>query len=155
MRRLAPLFVVPLLALGGCGDAEPASEETSPTTSPSTSTPTSTPSEATPSPTDMASPTGSASQPSKPVTDLLSWTPLPGKVYDTVTTNGDQTLTVAEMGDTASLDGARLTPGSSYSAASPIGMAAPCVIARVSAGRRTGRHWLSRSIAGISAFTAK
>ncbi|WKN48267.1 hypothetical protein [Nocardioides sp. Arc9.136] len=52
-----------------------------------------------------SSPTGSPTGSPGPAPAALDWQPLPGRVQDTVTTNGRWTLTVTEAGDTATLEG--------------------------------------------------
>ncbi|CAB4693172.1 MAG: hypothetical protein F2667_02830 [Actinobacteria bacterium] len=112
----AALVLLGATALAGCGsDDAPSSDPTpasgSATTRPttSTSTPAATPTR-TPDPTSGTSqPVGSPDDPAavEPVTDLLDWQPLPGAVIDTVTTNGEWTLTVDELATRARLDGPR------------------------------------------------
>ncbi|GAA4121244.1 hypothetical protein GCM10022215_25990 [Nocardioides fonticola] len=109
---LALALPVLLAACGGADSSTPA-----PSPPPSTSaagTPSGDPSpSASASATPTASPSGSTGAPAQgtptdpvalePSTDLLDWTPLPGRVIDTVTTDGTWTLTLDQSQRTAVL----------------------------------------------------
>lgn len=89
--RLAALGLVATLVLTGCTEEEPAPPE--PTGS---STPTEEPTSEEPS-----------DEPSSAPPAALDWQPVPGSVDDVVTISGRWTLTVADDGRSATLDGPR------------------------------------------------
>lgn len=112
MRYAVPLAAA-LLALAGCGDDDPSANP--PTSqSPTTSAPTS-PSPTTPSTTAGTPHPSDAPLVLEPTTRILDWQPLGDSVDDTVTTNGEWTLTVNKAGDLADLEGPSSASGSAAS----------------------------------------
>ena len=125
--RYAVPVAVLALVLAGCGGSDGSEGGTSPSPSPespgssSPSEPTTSPttpdsSESSPTTTATSASGGTADSPEvlDPTQDLLDWRPLDGSVDDTLTTNGDWTLTVTEAGATWNLsDGRRNSGGAS------------------------------------------
>jgi hypothetical protein len=110
-RLVAAIAVTAAVACSvvGCTDANdepapPASPEPSPSV---TDSPTASAATSSPTASDSA-PTGGTSEApavADAQTDLLDWQPIPGPPDDTITTNGDWTLTVGADGDRYDLDG--------------------------------------------------
>jgi hypothetical protein len=116
-RYAVPLAAL-LLAAAGCGDNDPAS--TTPTTSQSPgdlSEPTSTaPSTSPPTQaTEAPHPSDDPLVITDPAVALLDWQPLGNDVEETVTTNGEWSLTVNQAGDRAGLEGPTSASGSGSS----------------------------------------
>lgn len=108
-------------ALGACTDEDDQpGDAASPglSASPGSSTPSGTESTTpTPTPSETVASGGTAEDPTlvAATTDLLAWKALPGSVDDTVTTNGEWTLTVSKQGNTTALEGPNSATGSSAS----------------------------------------
>lgn len=110
-------YVVPvaalLFALAACGDDDPASGDPTPSGSPATTTGSPTPATSAPTPTsETPHPSDDPLVLTAPATALLDWRPVEGPVEDTVTTNGEWTLTVNQAGDQAQLEGPSTASGS-------------------------------------------
>ncbi|MCW2797427.1 hypothetical protein [Nocardioides sp.] len=111
--RYAGALAALVVLLAGCGDGDPAGRPTAsqsatdPAGTPSTTAPTS-PSAETPHPADDPLVLD-------PAPRILDWQPIDGPVSNTVTTNGEWTLTVNQAGDRADLEGPTSASGSGSS----------------------------------------
>ena len=110
MRRgLAALGAAVVLvgSLAGCTDEQARRTSAEPSSSPTSESPTREPTSTPDSPEKSAPSGGSADSPApvEPTTNLLQWTRVPGPASATVTRSGAWTLSVAEGGSRATLEG--------------------------------------------------